>query len=270
MYPGLRSSADARSYTVVTGADHSPVGVIDAATAPRDAFVGAIWSGPERLYRVVGFDQKTRHIFCEGPVDSAYLTRGVPIDAVTIDKELAAPREMSSARAGYAELSIVRSVYSYKQVMISGGERTQQVEAPRWPPVTFGTEGLHLHLDSVATTGLGCEPREVVKGLEHVLLSLAPVVVACDPNDLNATSDNSTVYLYDTFGAGIGLSRVAYDRLEEITTLGYQLVTSCPCDNGCPSCVFLARRPDGNQGVSKQGAIGLLDCLRTGGDRHRE
>jgi DEAD/DEAH box helicase domain-containing protein len=183
----------------------------------------------------------------------------VPVDTVSVEADVVPLRALSTAHAGYAELSIVRSVFSYKQVLISGGERTAHVEAPRWPPVNFSTEGLHLHLDPTWTAGLPCDPREAVKGLEHVVLSLSPVVVACDPNDLNATSDNTTIYLYDSFGAGIGLSRVAFERLDEIVALGHRLVTSCACHHGCPSCVFLARRPDGNQGVSKQGAIGLLE-----------
>jgi DEAD/DEAH box helicase domain-containing protein len=264
-YPSLRSSGANASYLVVAkaGAERTPVGVIDAATAPRDAFVGAIWSGPEHLYRVVGFDEKSHQIFCEGPIDSPYLTRGIPVDTVTVDADLVAVRALSTARAGYAELSIQRSVFSYKQVLISGGEHTHPVESPRWPPVTFRTEGLHLRLDAGWTAGLGCDPRDAVKGLEHVLLSLSPVVVACDPNDLNAASDGATIYLYDSFGSGIGLSRVAFERLEEIVDLGHRLVTSCACQNGCPSCVFLARRPDGNQGVSKSGAIALLARLRS-------
>lgn len=268
-YPSLRTSTSSPSYTVVAGngADRTPIGVIDAATAPRDAFVGAIWSGPEHLYRVVGFDEQARVILCEGPVDSPYLTRGVPIDTVTVDKELLAVRPVSTAACGYAELSIVRNVFSYKQVLISGGERTHPVEPPRWPPVAFRTEGLHLDLDPAWTHDLDCDPHHAVKGLEHILLSLSPVVVACDPNDLNTTSADNTIYLYDSFGAGIGLARVANDRLDEIVDLAYQLASTCPCQNGCPACVYLARRPDGNQGVSKQGALRLLEHLRGSGRR---
>ncbi len=33
-------------------------------------------------------------------------------------------------------------------------------------------------------------------------------------------------------------------------------------DDGCPSCVMLSRRPDGNKGLSKSGAIAVLESLR--------
>jgi DEAD/DEAH box helicase domain-containing protein len=180
---------------------------------------------------------------------------------VTVQSGLAPPRHLGVSSAGYGILGINRQVYSYKQINLAGGEQTRQVETPRWPAVEFVTEGMHLHLDPDWAVGPGWDPPEATKGLEHVLLSLAPVVVACDPYDLDATSDSTTIYLYDSFGAGIGFARVAFERLEEIVSYGERLIRSCDCDDGCPSCVFLSRRPDGNSGVSKPGALQVLTRL---------
>lgn len=263
-YPPLRSSTGGQSYTVVAGPDRKPVGVIDEATAPRDAFVPAIWNGPQSSYRVVGFDHKMRQIICEGPIESSYLTRGVTVDQVDVRSELAPPKPVGgSAAAGYGVLGINRQVFSYKIMNLAGGERTESVEPPRWPPLDFVTEGMHLHLDPNWCIGGTWAPNDAVKGLEHVLLSLAPVVVACDPYDIDATSDSTTVYLYDSFGGGMGITRVAFERLAEIVSYGVRLVENCSCSKGCPSCVFLSRRPDGNRDVSKEGALHLLKRLVT-------
>jgi DEAD/DEAH box helicase domain-containing protein len=261
-YPPLRSSTGGQSYSVVAGPDRKPVGVIDAATAPRDAFVPAIWNGPQHSYRVVGLDHKMRQIICEGPLESQHLTRGVTVDQVDVRSALASPRPLgTTAQAGYGVLGINRQVFSYKIMNLAGGERTESVEPPRWPPIEFVTEGMHLHLELSWLTGGPWAPNDAVKGLEHVLLSLAPVVVACDPYDIDATSDSTTVFLYDSFGGGIGVTRVAFERLEEIVGYGVRLVEACPCQQGCPSCVYLSRRPDGNRDVSKAGALHLLSCL---------
>lgn len=261
-YPPLRTSTGGTSYTVVVGGTtRQPIGTIDAATAPRDAFVPAIWNGPEESYRVVGFDLKTHEIICEGPIEATHLTRGVPVDAVSIRSHLAPVKVAGSATVGYGILDITRQVFSYKIINLAGGERTEPVESPRWPPLEFVTEGMHIELDPAWTTGGSWAPQDAVKGLEHVLLSLAPVVVACDPYDIDATSDGLTVYLYDSFGGGIGITRAAFDRLKEVADYGVRLVETCGCEAGCPSCVLLSRRPDGNSGVSKAGALQVLRGL---------
>lgn len=95
---------------------------------------------------------------------------------------------------------------------------------------------------------------EAIKAFEHILLALAPVVVACDPDDLEATSDQVAVYVYDSFGAGIGISRPVFQRLHEVLRLALATIDSCPCTNGCPSCIVLSRRPEGNRDLSKDGA----------------
>jgi DEAD/DEAH box helicase domain-containing protein len=150
-------------------------------------------------------------------------------------------------------------VYSYKQLHFSGVEQTLQVER-RWAPMGFATEGLHLHLDPAWLDG-PWEKAEAIRGLEHVLLALAPVVVACDPHDIEATSDSQCIYLYDSFGGGIGITRPAFERLAEIARLGAEVVADCPCERGCPGCVHLSRRPEGNRGLSKAGALHLLRRL---------
>lgn len=261
-YASLRNAAALDSYTVVVQQkrERRSIGVIDSASAPRDAFVGAIWTGPEgNTFSVVGFDQTQHLIICEGPIDVNYQTRGVPVDAVTILDQVLQERAIPGGRLGYGSLEITRQVFSYKEQHFSGLERNRVIEGRRWPPVIFATEGFYLHLD---LSSLDHEQRDgALRALEHVLLAMSPAVVAVDPFDFDATTQGSTIYLYDAFGGGLGISRVAFERFDEIVGLGLDAVSTCPCLSGCPSCIMLSRRPDGNRDLSKQGAIGLLRQL---------
>ena len=259
---GLRNAVGSASYTVLNqaGRDQTPIGVIDGASAPRDAFVPAIWNGPEgRLYRVTGFDLQLKEIYCEGPVESPFQTRGVAVDFVDVQEAHVAEVDVSGgATAGYGELGITRHVFSYKQQFFSGQERSQEVERG-WPPVEFRTDGLYLRVE---TSVLGDLPHDgSIRALEHVLLSVAPALIACDPYDVDSTSTRSEVFVYDSFGGGIGLTRPAFDRLDDLLRLALGVVEGCSCATGCPSCVMLSRRPDGNDDLSKDGAIVLLRSL---------
>jgi DEAD/DEAH box helicase domain-containing protein len=46
-----------------------------------------------------------------------------------------------------------------------------------------------------------------------------------------------TLYLYDAFPGGVGLSAPLYERREDLVRLAHELVVRCDCRAGCPACV---------------------------------
>ncbi|WP_266182418.1 DEAD/DEAH box helicase [Dyella humicola] len=46
-----------------------------------------------------------------------------------------------------------------------------------------------------------------------------------------------TLYLYDAFPGGVGLSAPLYERREDLVRLARELVMRCDCRTGCPACV---------------------------------
>ena len=263
-YENLRSPGGADSYTVqaVQGQKKTAIGTIDGATAPRDAFQSAVWTTPDGTYEITGFSTKTHEVFARGPLALPYSTRGMAQDTVTLLDVVASPAEVSGAAMAYGALSIARSVHSFKKITLAGTETTEQVPSGgKWPPVEFLTEGLALSIPAEWLAGGAWDADGALRALEHVLLALSPRVVACDPIDLDANTQHNTLYLYDSFGGGIGISRPAFERFDEIVDLGVRVVGGCPCETGCPGCVHSARRPDGNRGLSKEGGLDLLGRL---------
>lgn len=262
-YVNLRSAGGADAVTVfkVAGRTREAIGTIDRGSAPRDCFVPAIWTGPDgELFRVLGFDHRVGEVDCEGPLESVtFQTRGISIDRATVAVPHRAPRQRGVATLEYGELEIVRQVVGYKEQHFSGAERTREPERS-WPPVEFRTDGLYVQIPSTMLPG-GSDPDAVIRAVEHVLLAVAPVLIACDPYDLDASSDRSGVYLYDSFGGGLKLSEPLFDRFDQLVDIANEVVATCPCESGCPSCVMLARRPDGNANLSKVGAVHVIEQL---------
>ena len=46
-----------------------------------------------------------------------------------------------------------------------------------------------------------------------------------------------TVYLYDAFPGGVGLSAPLFARRDELLARARELVQGCDCRGGCPACV---------------------------------
>jgi DEAD/DEAH box helicase domain-containing protein len=109
--------------------------------------------------------------------------------------------------------------------------------------------------------------RSGLSGVGYVLVNLAPFFLMCDRNDLGLHTDprsalldqSPTVLIYEQIPAGIGLSQEIFQLHPQLIRHAYDLVTSCACIDGCPSCVG----PAGENGIGgKEPAKALLRSLR--------
>ena len=66
------------------------------------------------------------------------------------------------------------------------------------------------------------------------------------------------LYLYDAYPGGIGFSQPLFDLHPTLLARTRELVSSCPCEQGCPSCVGPA--PDSGE-RTKQVALTILERL---------
>lgn len=72
-----------------------------------------------------------------------------------------------------------------------------------------------------------------------------------------------TVYLYDNFPGGVGLSEPLWQRQAELVQRAGELVQRCDCSAGCPACVgpVLAAHEDGKGTSPKTLALKVLALL---------
>lgn len=108
--------------------------------------------------------------------------------------------------------------------------------------------------------------RSGIAGVAFAVRSLAPLFLMCDASDIEIVCDprsanfdgRPAVILYDTIPGGIGLARGAFERWDEILASAREVISSCTCTTGCPSCVG----PAGEEGYGgKQEALALLESM---------
>ncbi len=113
--------------------------------------------------------------------------------------------------------------------------------------------------------------RSGLAGLAYVLGHLAPIYLMCDPSDIGVHSDprsrladnQPTIIIYDNVPAGIGFSERLYQMTDELLNAAFDLVSSCSCLDGCPSCVG----PGGENGAGgKQETLSIIELLTPGSD----
>ena len=134
-----------------------------------------------------------------------------------------------------------------------------------------GMIGLLHALQSVATLLLMCDERDLgtaigerppTPGSNHG-------VIPTEAHDLNLdSSENWTtvqreffepnLYLFDAYPGGIGFSEPLFRAHELLVHKTRELIQTCPCEAGCPSCVGPAGDPAQR---AKEAALAILDRL---------
>jgi len=101
-------------------------------------------------------------------------------------------------------------------------------------------------------------------GTAQALKHIAPLFVMCDPSDVHvvpqvkaAHNEKPTIFFYDRYPGGIGLSEKVYAGMEEILNQAMAMVGNCHCATGCPSCIGT----DALSIHSKKDVVKILDLF---------
>ena len=107
--------------------------------------------------------------------------------------------------------------------------------------------------------------QSTLAGLGRVLGNLIPLFTMCDPRDVGVLSDVQapqtglpTIFVIDNIPSGVGLSEEVLLLYEKLLAEAAELIQSCPCASGCPSCIGPAGDPDSK---AKQQVLRLISAL---------
>jgi DEAD/DEAH box helicase domain-containing protein len=103
---------------------------------------------------------------------------------------------------------------------------------------------------------------------EHALIALLPLWAMCDRWDIGGLSTNlhlqtlrPTVFVYDGHPGGVGITERGFEEFEGWVADTAELIRSCPCPSGCPSCVQSPKCGNLNELLDKAGAALFLGRL---------
>jgi DEAD/DEAH box helicase domain-containing protein len=230
----------------------------------------AIYLHEARQYHVDRFDYEERKAYVHH-VECDYYTDAIDYTQVKILREFESADLAGAARA-HGEVRVNRQIVGFKKIKFYTLENVGAGKLSM-PEQEMHTTAFWLHfpapfldsLDDLSTT----EKQNGLTGLGNALRSIAALRLMCDPRDLGVALGSSSpaadfepnLYLYDNYPGGIGQSAPLYEMTETLLGDTAELITRCPCGDGCPSCVG----PVGEVGERGKGAaMRILQCLCNG------
>ncbi len=294
----LRSVADG-NFVVVDRTDgkQTIIAEVDYSAAALTLYEGAIHMVQSTPYQVERLDWEGRKAYVSRTqVD--YYTDSIDYTRLKVLERFdGGPAGRGDAHHG--EVHVVRRVSGYKKIRYYTHENIGYGPV-NLPDQELHTTAVWWQLPQAALGKAFASRQDALDGFlaaSHALHVVATVAVMADARDLQkavgngdgawfALADQSgrgqlrgvegaegaasleqafvpTVYLYDNFPGGVGLSEPLWQRQGELVQRAGELVQRCDCKAGCPACVgpVLAAHEEGNGTWPKTLALKVLALL---------
>ena len=261
----LRSSS-AENVAVIDGTSGEVIGTVEFGRAFTTIHPGAVYMHFGNSYEVEQLDLGNAQAVVR-PFDDEWYTRPKQETDIFIDKVLATKR-VAGVELHFGEISVTDQVTAYQRILTADQEAIDLVDLDL-PEQEFRTKGLWYTVPEHMTPGLPLNGLlGALHATEHSQIAVLPLIAMCDRWDIGGLSTNihaqtgePTIFIYDGHPGGIGITRRGYDCFERLVGDALGLVSECPCESGCPSCVQSPKCGNLNEYLFKAGAIDLMQSM---------
>ena len=221
------------------------IGEMDLFSAQEMLHDEAIYIHGAQQYHVDKLDWERRKAHVQ-PVRVDYYTDAQrKVELKTLDAEDSRDDE-HLGELGLGEIGLVDKVTVYKKIKLGTHENVGSGKI-HLPEMEMHTTSMWWQLPATVAAEMslaGLDLGDALKGLAHLLGTVASVFVMADPRDLHAQAmvrapftDAPTLYLYDAVPGGVGFAGRIFQQWTDIRQAALAHVRRCSCRHGCPSCV---------------------------------
>jgi DEAD/DEAH box helicase domain-containing protein len=267
----LRSGAN-DGFRIIDTASGEMLGTVDAARAFSTTHEGAVYLHGGRSYEVAGLDVDSRSALVR-PFDGDWYTQPKRETEMYVER-LLDRREWLGVTLSFGTVTVAEQVVAFQRKRLSDHEVLDLV-ALDLPETSFSTQALWYELPDEVLGG-GLVGLDALLGslhaAEHAQIAVLPLLAMCDRWDIGGLSTNyhpqtgrPTIFIYDGHPGGIGITRRGFLAFDALTDDAHRLISECPCERGCPSCVQSPKCGNLNEPLAKAGARELLGRMLAAG-----
>jgi len=235
---------------------------MDLTKAYNEAHEDAVLLHRGETYLVKELDLKQK-IATVIQKDVDYYTE--PLKDIDIEIKKTFSNKKVGTKVTVGEVNVTENHYGYvlKKYDRVIGRRTLDL-----PPLNFDTVAVWFTVEErikklVQEKGLDFSGG--IHAVEHAMIGLTPLYALCDRWDVGGIStpmhtdtEESTIFIYDGYQGGIGISEKLYEIIDKMFSVTIQLIQDCPCEEGCPSCIYSPKCGNENKPLDKKVAVIIL------------
>jgi DEAD/DEAH box helicase domain-containing protein len=264
-------SASRDGVVIVDGASGEMLGTVDLARAHNTVHAGAIYLHGGRSYEVSELDLQARRAVV-GRFDGDWYTQPKRETDTRIER-LLDRREALGVTLSFGTVVVTEQVLAFQRRRLRDHEAVDLV-ALDLPETSFATQALWYEIGSEILNS--SVPLDKLLGslhaAEHSQIAVLPLLAMCDRWDIGGLSTNlhpqtggATIFIYDGHPGGIGITRRGFAEFEALVDDAHRLVSECPCERGCPSCVQSPKCGNLNEPLAKAGCVELMGRMLAAG-----
>jgi DEAD/DEAH box helicase domain-containing protein len=217
------------------------IGEMDRFSAMTLLHEEAIYLHQGTQFQVEMLDWEEKKAFVR-EVDVDYFTdANLAVELKVLEQDKS--RISSIGEIGFGDVSVVAMATIFKKIKFETHENIGS------GPITLPEEELHTSSTwlSLKEESLKFKQDRLEQGLigtAHALKHIVPLFVMCDPQDVHvvpqvkaAHNEKPTIFFYDRYPGGVGLSEKIFGGVEHIMHETMEMVSRCFCEHGCPSCI---------------------------------
>jgi DEAD/DEAH box helicase domain-containing protein len=285
----LRSISSDNFVVVDTSEKTKAVAEVDFSSALTTLHPKAIYMCEGEQYFVEKLDYNQRKAYVK-KTDVDYFTDAIDYTKIKI-LDVFDKNTLKKCSISHGEVHVATQVVGFKKIKFHTSENVGAGDLSL-PQNEMHTTSYWLTIPSETFQALPFSSEQKINGLyglAYLLHHVSPLFMMCDLHDVGVSiGDNSTgksvpprdirlkispdeslqdfsdvafepnIFIYDNFPGGIGLSPSLFDLEKRLLEHAQKTILSCPCQEGCPSCVGPTKE-SGRQ--SKQVAEGILNSL---------
>ena len=265
-YVNMRSAGE--SFAILDKKTGKPIGTADGIRAFKECHPGAVYLHLGRQYVVDELDIAKKNIRAYVS-DVQYFTR-VQSDKETEILNVRRSRPVGQFIVREGHLKVTETITGYEKRALSGHTLLGTVPL-ELPPQVFETVGMWIEIENAIRDFIDEKGHHFMGGIhavEHGAIGMFPLFCLCDRDDIGGIAyeehpelEKGAVFIYDGYPGGVGLAQRGYEIIEDLLEKTYRHIQSCPCDEGCPSCIHSPKCGSGNKPLDKQAALLVLASL---------
>jgi DEAD/DEAH box helicase domain-containing protein len=244
------------------------IGTVDEPSAHVLAHTGAVYQHQTQTFLVRTLDLADAVALVDA-AEPGYLTSARELTEIQVTGELLRSR-WGEASIHFGDVEVTRQVTSFVQRRLDTGLAAGE-QPLDLPPRTLLTRAVWWTISPRQRAELaaqGVDLAGAAHAAEHASIALLPLVASCDrwdiggvSFDLNPGTGRLTVFVYDGHHGGAGFAERGFHAAREWLQATARAIESCGCEAGCPSCIQSPKCGNGNEPLSKTGAVRLLSTL---------